>query len=169
MPSVDSGAWRDRIDGYIRDALADESGLELVETVMSGGSSGGRIRVCIYRPEGVSVEDCARVNRRLRRDLEHDLELNGKFALEVSSPGLDRTLTTRRDFERTVGELMRLEIVHEDGTTRTVRGILTEVGEDDLLLDPPPQKAGPGRKAVPGEPFRIPLETVREGTIEIVL
>jgi len=166
---VETGDWKARIEEHIARALELEDDIEVVETVLPGSSAGGRIAIYIYRPEGVRVEDCARINRRLSRDFEHDPELLGRFSIEVSSPGLDRPLTTRRDFERSVGELLSLEIRGEDEhKTETRRGILTDVRDDHLLLDPPPEGGG-GRSDEPGKPFRIPLETVREGTIEVVL
>jgi len=166
---VETGAWTDRIEAHIANALALEDDIEVVETILPAKAAGGRIAIYIYRTDGVRVEDCARINRRLSRDFEHDPELAGRFAIEVSSPGLDRKLTTRRDFERAVGELLRLVIAGEEEDTTIRHGILTDVGDDYLLLDPSPEDGHGKGAGVSREPFRIPLETVREGTIEIVL
>ncbi len=55
------------------------------------------------------------------------------YVLEVSSPGLDRLLTTRRDFERKIGRPIRLWI-DENGTTLEKAGELSGVDETGLRL-----------------------------------
>ena len=75
-------------------------GYELVEVEAS--AKGRLVRVFIDKPEGVDVEDCARVSEHLSRlfTVEHvDYE-----RLEVSSPGLDRPLRKPQDFERFAGQ-----------------------------------------------------------------
>jgi ribosome maturation factor RimP len=67
-----------------------------VEVVLAERSAPGRVRVVIDRPGGVDVELCERVSRELS-------PLRDRYALEVSSPGLDRPLVTASHFERVVG------------------------------------------------------------------
>jgi len=153
------------VDGYVQQVMDLEDGIELVEAVHSGK---GRIQIFIWRPEGVTIEDCTRINRRLARELEHDEFVQGSMSIEVSSPGLDRRLKSRRDFERVVGEQLKLEVEEEEGGIRTITGLLTEVADDDLLLEPPvkKKKGGPDN---PGAPIRVQLNRIREGKIEIIL
>lgn len=162
---VEDSKQKTLVDGYVRQVIDLEDGIELIETVHSGKQ---RVKVFIWRPEGVTIEDCTRINRRLARELEHDELVQGSLAIEVSSPGLDRRLHSRRDFERVVGEQLRLEVEEDDGGNRTILGLLTGVLEDDLLLEPPVtgKKQGAGGK---GAPIRVALSSVREGRIEIIL
>ncbi len=158
------------IEAAIERVLELEEGLELVEAIVSGRPGNAQLRVFIYRPEGVTVDDCARVSRRLSRELEAEDELRQTFSIEVSSPGLDRKLTTRRDFERVVGELLRVEVADKEGGERTVRGILTEVEEAALLMNPAPSQTGrrdSGERN--GKAFRIPLDGVVVARIEVAL
>ena len=105
------------------------------------------IRILADRPKGgITVGDCARISRASSAALEQFDMGAGPYTLEVSSPGLDRHLTTPRDFERYVGEAVRLLMI--DGRTR--EGVLTEVGDDRLRLE------------ADGE--EVPLEQVRYGT-----
>jgi len=150
--------------------LEPEEDLELVEVAVSGKGRNAILRVYIYKPSGVTIEDCVRVNRRLSRELEYEPELESHFSIEVSSPGLDRRLHTRRDYERAVGEMLCLMVAGGEGEARTVRGRLTEVEEETLLLDPPSTKrSGKGKRNPAGDPIRVPLEAIREGKIEIIL
>lgn len=89
--------------------LAD-LGLEWVESQYGTPRSGGRLKVVIDKQDGgVTLEDCAQVSRRLSQALDAGDVIAHRYHLEVSSPGLDRTLTQREDFARFVGSKMRLE------------------------------------------------------------
>ncbi len=158
-----------RLDRCIERVLELEVDIELVESTVSGKGGAAFLRVFIHKPGGVTVDDCVRINRRLSRELEYDEELQGAYAVEVSSPGLDRKLHTRRDFERVVGEVLQLDVVDEEGKVRTVRGMLTQVDEETLLMEPAPENSGKGGRRRESEPFRVPLSTVREGKIEVIL
>jgi len=162
---VEESNQKNLVDGYVQQVMDQEDSIELVETVHAGKQ---RVQVFIWRPEGVTIEDCTRINRRLVRELEHDESVQGSIAIEVSSPGLDRRLHSRRDFERVVGERLRLEIEDEEGGGRTITGLLTKVTDEDLLLElsEKGKKGGSGGK---GAPVRVMLTRVREGRIEVIL
>ena len=57
----------------------------------------------------ISVDDCALVSRSLSEILEEKDPIEGKYVLEVSSPGLDRPLTKLEHFSRYIGYLIKLE------------------------------------------------------------
>jgi ribosome maturation factor RimP len=86
-------------------------GFELVELERAGSKNRPilRLRIDRYDDEagaGVNIDDCARVSRALERWL--DEEVGERYVLEVSSPGLDRPLVRRRDFERFAGKEIAL-------------------------------------------------------------
>jgi ribosome maturation factor RimP len=93
------------------------------EVVDWESSPGGRlVRVFIDKPEGVDVEDCARVSRHLTRLFAVE---NVDFdRLEVSSPGLDRPLKKAADFVRFTGEEAELRLVKLVDNARRVKGVL---------------------------------------------
>jgi ribosome maturation factor RimP len=81
-------------------------GYELVD--LEGASHGRLIRVFIDRPGGVSVDDCALVSNHLTRLFT--VEAVDYDRLEVSSPGLDRPLKKVSDFQRFLGERVRIRL-----------------------------------------------------------
>lgn len=83
-------------------------GFEFVELERTGSRTRPLFRLRIDRPDsepgrGVTVGDCARVSRALEEVLDEHPEFGGSYVLEVSSPGLERPLVRRRDFERFAG------------------------------------------------------------------
>ena len=88
-------------------ALAEEEGLELVdvETVPGGRRT---LRVLIDKPGGVTVSDCARFSRRLSDCLDLNQTMPGPYQLEVSSPGIERPLTSLDAMQRYAGRRVAL-------------------------------------------------------------
>ncbi|HEY3249179.1 MAG TPA: ribosome maturation factor RimP [bacterium] len=90
--------------------ITERMGLEVVDVQVSGGGKTTILRVLVDRPDGgITVEECARVNESLSRQLDlYDLFPHA-YTLEVSSPGLDRPLHSEADFRRFAGR--RAEVV----------------------------------------------------------
>ena len=85
----------------------NQLGYELVDLEMS--NRGKLLRLFIDKPEGVNIDDCSLVSNHVSHLLavEHDVDYD---RLEVSSPGLDRVLKKPADFERFVGERVKLKL-----------------------------------------------------------
>lgn len=94
-----------------------EAEAELVELSWSRQGRQVVIRLLIDKVGGVTIQDCARLNQRIGEALDTAGCLTEPYTLEVSSPGLDRPLRTKRDFERALGEPITV------GLTAAVRGI----------------------------------------------
>ena len=84
-------------------------GFELVELERAGNKARPVLRVRVDRPDsepgsGISLEDCTRVSRALEEYLDALPGMAPNYVLEVSSPGVERPLVRRRDFERFRGQ-----------------------------------------------------------------
>lgn len=89
-------------------------GFELVELERTGAKNRPVLRVRADRPdsqpgEGIGLDDCARISRSLEEYLDALETLPGNYVLEVSSPGVERPLVKRRDFDRFVGHEVSLK------------------------------------------------------------
>jgi len=106
-------------------------GYELVDLERSG--RGALLRVFIDSPQGIGLEDCARVSQQLSRVLT--VENIDYDRLEVSSPGLDRPLKSERDFVRFAGQKARVKLrVPVDGRRNFV-GVLRDASAGKVELD----------------------------------
>ncbi len=84
-------------------------GFELVEVEWAGSDRRPILRLRVDLPDsrpgaGVTVNDCARVSRELEPWLDEPPAVPERYTVEVSSPGVERPLNRKRDFERFVGE-----------------------------------------------------------------
>ena len=101
---------KDRIIELIEKPLLQE-GAELAGVTLSRYKSSATLRLFVYSEPGVSVDDCVRLSRLVGDLIDGTDLLSSGYTLEVSSPGLDRPLTTARDFRFRIGETVRLEFV----------------------------------------------------------
>lgn len=134
-------------------------GFEVVELERTGSKGKPVLRLRIDRPdsvagEGVTVDDCARVSRSLEEYLDGLDTLRSNYVLEVSSPGVERPLVRRRDFERFVGEEIAVKGY----------GPLAERGrrlEGELLgVEDGPEGEAVRLRLTDGEEVSIPRESI---------
>jgi ribosome maturation factor RimP len=117
-------------------------GYEFVELERAGPRVRPILRVRIDLPgsspgHGVSVDDCTRVSRALEGYLDEVAELSEQYVLEVSSPGIERPLRRRRDFERFAGREVAVkasEPIGEGGRKRFEGELLGVAGEGSSEL-----------------------------------
>lgn len=118
----------------VAETLLEELGFELVELERAGHRTRPILRLRIDRFDsepgaGVTVEDCARVSRALEAVLDAREDLPGSYILEVSSPGVERPLRKRRDFERSIGQEIALRGYEPlAGRSKRLEGVLIGVG-----------------------------------------
>jgi ribosome maturation factor RimP len=134
----------------IAEPVIEDLGYRLVRVKVSG-ADGCTVQIMAERPDGsMAVEDCEAVSRALSPVLDVADPIERAYRLEVSSPGLDRPLVRKSDFDRHTGHLARIEMevpVHgrkrfrgvlggtEDETVRLRRDAVAE-GEDPEVLLP---------------------------------
>ena len=117
---------------------AESMGIEVVRVRLMGGRT-PTLQFMIEKTDGpAGVEDCAKFSRALSPLLDvHDF-VDGKYHLEVSTPGIDRPLTRPKDFVRWVGHLAKVELKMplESGRRRFTGELTsTEEGIVKLLLE----------------------------------
>lgn len=110
-------------------------GFELVRVTYGGGRK-PTLQVMAEKPDGtMGVDDCATLSRELSLILDVEDPLPGEYLLEVSSPGVDRPLTRRKDFERWVGFEVKVEMEEQMDGRRRFRGRMTSFKDDVVILE----------------------------------
>lgn len=102
-------------------------GYRLVRVRVSG-LAGCTVQIMAERPDGsMSIDDCEAVSRALSPVLDVADPMDRAYRLEISSPGLDRPLVRRSDFERYAGNRVRIEMAVAVEGRRRFRGVLVGV------------------------------------------
>ncbi|MBR9828968.1 MAG: ribosome maturation factor RimP [Oceanospirillales bacterium] len=92
------------------------------------------LRIYIDGPEGVSVDDCARVSHQVSGILDVEDPIQEQYMLEVSSPGMDRPLFTLEHFKAYAGHTVQLRLRVPFEGRRKFKGLLNGVEGDEVLL-----------------------------------
>jgi len=101
--------------------------------VEQSGQSGRTLRVSIDRPEPITIEDCERVSRVVGPLVDRANLIPGPYDLEVSSPGAERPLNDKRDYERFNGK--RVNVRYRSGETESVvEGDLVAVDDAGIAV-----------------------------------
>ena len=118
---------------------ARAEGLELVRVRMIGGASDPTLQVMAERPDTrqLSLDDCARLSRRLSELLDREDPIEGSYRLEVSSPGIDRPLTRLKDYADWKGHEARVSLAQAIGGRKQFSGTLKGTEGDQVLIDVP--------------------------------
>ncbi len=107
-----------------------EQGAELVDVASAGSGRRPVLRVYVDVPGGTTAEACVELSRAIEARLETSGLVGERYVLEVSSPGLDRALRTRRDFARLVGWPVEVRTRAAAEDRRALVGVLEAVGEE---------------------------------------
>jgi ribosome maturation factor RimP len=121
------------VEGLVRPAV-ESTGLELVEVTFR--REGGRriLRVTVDRDGGVDLDVIAQASERVSRRLDLEDFASGPYELEVSSPGVERPLRRVRDFERQVGEKVKVKSAEPIEGSRTHTGTLSATDGDTITV-----------------------------------
>src|SRR5215813_2090044 len=118
-----------RVAAIVAPVLID-LGFRLVRVRVSG-LDGCTVQIMAERPDGtMAIEECEAVSRAISPVLDVADPIDRAYRLEISSPGLDRPLVRRSDFERHIGEIVKIELGVALEGRRRYRGNLVKV--DDI-------------------------------------
>lgn len=121
----------DRVRDLIEPTLAGQ-GLEVVDVEQRSNI----LRVSIDRPEGIDLDAISLATRLVSDELDrHDDIVPGRYVLEVSSPGIERTLRTPEHFRRFVGTTVAVRTVAGTEGDRRLQGVLTDADDDGVVVD----------------------------------
>jgi ribosome maturation factor RimP len=134
----------------------DAMGYRLVRVVFTGGRR-PTLQIMAERRDDVpmSVDDCADISRSVSALLDVADPIPTEYALEVSSPGLDRPLITREDFVRYAGYEAKIELARPTDGRKRFRGRLLGMADDAV------------RVALPDAEVALPFEDI--ATAKLVL
>jgi ribosome maturation factor RimP len=134
-------------------------GFRLVRVKVSA-QNGTTIQIMAERPDGqMSVSDCETVSRAVSPVLDLEEPVSEAYNLEISSPGIDRPLVRRSDFERWADHEAKVELEPPLDGRKRFRGIVRGVEGESVLIEMPDAKDPEARMA------RVPLDSVADARL----
>jgi ribosome maturation factor RimP len=150
-----SSSVADRVQA-IAERVAIDHGLELVHAEVAGPDNKPIVRIFIDKPNGVTHQDCSEVSLHVGTVLDVEDFIHASYTLEVSSPGIERGLYKRQDYERFAGSLAKMRTRKPIQGQRNFRGRLLGIDGEDILFED--RTSGP---------VRVPFEVVAKANLEM--
>jgi len=114
--------------------VIEELGYRLVRVKISA-RDGGTLQIMAERPDGtMAIDDCEQISKNLSPVLDVADPIANAYRLEVSSPGMDRPLVRRSDFERAIGYTAKIEMAVAVGGRKRFAGEIVGLEQDRLRL-----------------------------------
>jgi ribosome maturation factor RimP len=133
-----------------------KSGIEAVEVELKGSGNSRVLRIFIDKPEGVTHADCEHISTYVGTVLDvEEVIPDGRYTLEVSSPGVERKLSRPRDFERFAGQKAKLVLTEPIADRKVWEGKLAGFSDGLITVEP-----------AQGEPVKIPLTQVARANLK---
>ncbi len=156
MPAIQDDRTLDRIT-ELGERAAAGTGIDIVEIQLRGSGKARLLRVYIDKHGGVTHGDCELISQNLGNLLdEEDVIPGDSYTLEVSSPGVERKLSKARDFERVIGQKIRVSFREPMDGAKFCDGKLLAVADDRLDVE-----------VLPDQTVRsIPLANVQKANLK---
>ncbi|CAN5867369.1 N/A [soil metagenome] len=147
------------IRALLEETLEDNT-VYVVDVTVSDSPVKPKVTIKADSDEGISIDQCALLSRRLARKIEEAYGPEVSYVLEVTSPGLDHPLSSDRQYRRNIGR--KLRILLKDGSEKT--GTLDEVADDRIKLTE--DVKGKNKKITP-TPAEVSFEDIVKANIII--
>ena len=115
--------------------ISDELNYEIyhIEYVKENGEY--YLRIYIEKEGGITLSDCEALSRRVSDLMDEKDPIPEAYFLEVSSPGLNRTLFTEAHYKRFVGREVMVKLTKAVEGKKSIKGILKEVNEENIIVE----------------------------------
>lgn len=117
--------------------IAEKYGVEIYDVEYVKEGSDWYLRAYIDKPEGVGILDCENVSRALSDALDAEDFIPDAYILEVSSPGLGRTLKKDRHLEKSLGAEVEIRTYKPIDGRKEFSGILSAYDGDTITIEEP--------------------------------
>lgn len=115
--------------------LAEEQGLFVVDVELKTGSGQTEVWVLLDNENGgVNIDLCTNISKELGFLIEAHELFDSKYRLNVSSPGLSRPLSDKRQYKKNEGRVATIKFKKEDGEYKKIEGVITGVKEDIVAI-----------------------------------
>lgn len=131
---MDKNALVEKLEELVK-PIADELNYELyyIEYIKENGDF--YLRIYIDKPEGISLNDCEALSRRVSDMLDVEDPISDSYYLEVSSPGLNRGLYKDEHFKRYIGKKVFVKFTGSLSGHKNIKGILKAVDEESITVE----------------------------------
>lgn len=146
-----------QIEKIVTDLLTEEE--FLVEVVIAGANAAGKILVLIDADNGLNIDRCAYISRKIGAVLEEEDAIESAYILEVSSPGLEHPLKLIRQYKKNIGR--QVKVLLQDDSLKT--GELLVVDENQIMIGETVKEKGSKKTEV--QNITVPFSDIKKTNV----
>ena len=146
-----------QIEKIVTDLLTEEE--FLVEVVIAGANAAGKILVLIDADNGLNIDRCAYISRKIGAVLEEEDAIESAYILEVSSPGLEHPLKLIRQYKKNIGR--QVKVLLQDESLKT--GELLVVDENQIMIGETVKEKGSKKTEV--QNITVPFSDIKKTNV----
>ena len=124
----------ERIESLVEKKIND-LGYELYDVEYAKEGREYYLRIFIDKPEGIDLNDCEKVNDGINDLLDQADYIKDQYFLEVSSPGIERTLRKDKHLEKNIDSLVEVKLFKPIEKQKVIQGILKQFNSEVLELE----------------------------------
>ena len=114
--------------------IVEKFGVEIYDVEYVKEGSDWYLRAYIDKPGGVNINDCENVSRALSDEMDKEDFIEEAYILEVSSPGLGRTLKKDRHLEKSIGQDVEIRLYKPENGTKEYEGVLESFDAETITI-----------------------------------
>ena len=124
---------RKNLEETLREQI-EKKGYELIEIEQHSLRKGIKMVLFIDHENGIGIDDCISVSKASEVVIDEFIDPES-YELEVSSPGLDRKLVKKEDFDRFIGKTIKIKLKEKLNDRKNFKGLLTDRRGDLVILE----------------------------------
>ena len=124
---------RKNLEETLREQI-EKKGYELIEIEQHSLRKGIKMVLFIDHENGIGIDDCISVSKASEVVIDEFIDPES-YELEVSSPGLDRKLVKKEDFDRFIGKTIKIKLKDKLNDRKNFKGLLTDRRGDLVILE----------------------------------
>ena len=124
---------RKNLEETLREQI-EKKGYELIEIEQHSLRKGIKMVLFIDHENGIGIDDCISVSKASEVVIDEFIDPES-YELEVSSPGLDRKLIKKEDFDRFIGKTIKIKLKEKLNDRKNFKGLLTDRRGDLVILE----------------------------------
>tara|TARA_Y100000766_G_scaffold274589_1_gene276740 strand:+ start:522 stop:974 length:453 start_codon:yes stop_codon:yes gene_type:complete len=124
---------RKNLEDTLREQI-EKKGYELIEIEQHSLRKGLKMILFIDHDNGIGIDDCVSVSKTAEVIIDEFIDPES-YELEVSSPGLDRKLINKEDYDRFIGKTIKIKLKDKLNDRKNFKGLLTERKGDLVILE----------------------------------
>ena len=138
----------DKVEKLI-EPIIKKIGYELYDVEYAKEGKNYYLRIFIDKPEGIDLQDCEKVSNAINDQLDEADYIKESYYLEVSSPGIERTLKKEKHLKQNIEKEVQIKLFQKDkNQKKEYQGILKQYDEQKITIEEEKQKIEIERKNI---------------------